>query len=187
MRRSIHLLVLAFGLTGALALPADAQSGFALKGHYIINQSAAEEAQATRQLPAADAFGIGAELVLPLGIGVGISGYTTSEDVGQDYEATELTVLGEANYFFKLPLLPIAPYAGVHAGVGRVSRDNVTNPNFEIADKTRSQLGFQLGVRVQATPMIGLDAQWRRMSTSAASEQDDRLERNQVLLGVTLF
>ena len=55
----------------AFAGSASAQNGFALKGHYIINSSAAEEAQESRQLPEADAFGLGAECVLPFGIGIG--------------------------------------------------------------------------------------------------------------------
>jgi hypothetical protein len=173
-------------LAVGLAAPASAQSGFALKGHYIINSSAAEEAQDTRQLPDADAFGLGAEFVLPMGIGVGISGYTAQED-NTDFESREFTILGEANYFFKLPMLPIAPYAGIHAGLGVLDQSNVTDPDLEIQDKNRSQLGYQLGVRVQLSQLIGLDAQWRRMSTSADENQDDRLERDQVLLGVTVF
>lgn len=186
MRRTIVVLLAGAALGGLTAAPAEAQSGFALKGHYIINSSAAEEAQETRQLPDADAFGLGAEFVLPIGLGLGVSGYTAqTDDDGVEY--SEFTILGEANYFFKLPLLPIAPYAGIHAGLGVLDQENVSNPDLEIQDKNRNQIGYQLGVRFQVTPMIGLDAQWRRMSTSADEDQDDRLERNQVLLGVTLF
>ena len=187
MRRGVFLLLMAAALGGLSAVPAAAQSGFALKGHYILNSSAAEEGRQDRQLPAADAFGIGAEFVLPFGIGVGVTGYTAGETSDLDYETTELTVLGEANYFLRLPVLPIAPYVGIHAGLGSLNRDNVTSPDFEIEDKTRSQFGYQVGVRLQATSLIGIDAQWRRMSTSAEEGQDNALERNQVLLGVTLF
>src|SRR5690606_12507673 len=102
-------------------------------------------------------------------------------------ESREFTVLGELNYFFDIPLFPVSPYLGVHAGLGVLDQDNVSDPSLEIQDKNRSQLGYQLGVRVQLSQMVGLDAQWRRMSTSADADQDDRLERNQVLLGVTLF
>lgn len=186
MRRTLFVLLATSVLGGIAAAPAQAQSGFALKGHYIINSSAAEEAQETRQLPDADAFGLGAEFVLPMGIGLGISGYTAQTD-DEGIEYSEFTILGEANYFFKLPLLPVAPYAGIHAGLGVLDQDNVTDPDLQIQDKNRNQLGFQLGVRVQLTQMVGLDAQWRRMSTSADEDQDDRLERNQVLLGVTVF
>jgi hypothetical protein len=35
--------------------------------------------------------------------------------------------------------------------------------------------------------MLGVDAQWRHMSTSTAAGQSGRFERNQVLLGITLF
>ena len=68
MRRTIFVLLAGATLGGLVAAPAQAQSGLALKGHYIINSSAAEEAQETRQLPDADAFGLGAEFVLPFGL-----------------------------------------------------------------------------------------------------------------------
>ena len=186
MRRTLLTIVASAAVTLLAAAPSSAQSGFALKGHYIINSSAADEARESRQLPDADAFGLGAEFVLPFGLGVGVSGYTTSSDE-EEVENREFTILGEANYFFNIPLFPISPYVGVHAGLGVLDQDNVTDPALELQDRNRSQLGYQLGLRFQVTSMVGLDAQWRRMSTSADSGQDDRLERNQVLLGVTLF
>jgi opacity protein-like surface antigen len=181
------LLLLTGGMIAASAAPAAAQQGFALKGHYILNSSTASDARQDRQIPTADGLGLGAELVLPFGLGVGVSGFTAGGAGDLGIETTELTVLGEANYFLRLPLLPVAPYAGVHAGLGVLNRDNVSDPKFQIGDRTRSQLGYQLGVRFQPTRMLGIDAQWRRMSTSAAEGQDGSLERNQVLLGITLF
>ena len=181
-------LCLLVGATLAAAhAPLAAQSGFALKGHYILNSSTADAAREDRQIPSADGIGLGAELVLPFGLGIGVSGYTAGETSDLDIETSELTVLGEANYFLRLPILPISPYAGIHAGLGVLSRDDVTDPDFEIQDKTREQFGYQLGVRLQATSLIGIDAQWRRMSTSADEGQEDSLERDQVLIGITLF
>lgn len=185
MRRSILTLLAGAALSGIAASSAAAQSGFALKGHYILNSSAAEEAQEGRYLPDADAFGLGVEYVLPFGLGVGVSGYTAESE--ENFQSREYTILGEANYFLTLPVLPISPYIGVHAGLGVLDQDNVSDPQLEIQDKNRSQLGYQLGLRFQLTQMVGLDAQWRRMSTSADEDQDDRLERDQVLLGVTIF
>lgn len=167
--------------------PVAAQSGFALKGHYLLNSSTAQDAREVRQIPSADGLSLGAELVLPFGIGVGVSGYTAKESSDLGYETREFTVLGEANYFFRLPILPIAGYAGLHTGLGVLDRDEVTRPDLEIQDRTRSQFGYQLGVRLQPTSLIGIDAQWRRMSTSADEGQDDSLERDQFLIGVTLF
>src|SRR5215218_7471210 len=187
MKKALLSLLIGAGVSAALAAPAAAQSGFALKGHYIVNATSAQTAREDRQIPDANGFGIGAELVLPFGLGVGVSGYTADDTNELDAKTTELTVLGEANYFVKFPLLPISPYVGVHAGLGRLSGDNITDPGLEIQDKTRSQVGYQLGVRLQATSLIGIDAQWRHMSTSASSDQDESLERNQVLLGITLF
>ena len=182
--KTIPALLLA--LSAALAAPAAAQSGFALKGHYILNGSTADVARADRQVPTADGVGLGAEVVLG-SIGLGVSGFTAEEVSDLDYRTSELTVIGEANYFLRLPVLPLAPYAGVHVGLGRLSREDVDDSDLEIRDRTRSQLGYQLGVRFQATPLLGFDAQWRRMSTSAAEGQDSRFERDQFLIGVTLF
>ena len=48
-------------------------------------------------------------------------------------------------------------------------------------------LGFQVGARFQLSQMIGLDAQYRRVSEFASETQGGDLERNQVLVGITLF
>jgi hypothetical protein len=187
MKKAVFLLAMGAGMTGLLAAPAVAQSGFALKGHYVFNATDAETAREDRQIPESDALSIGAELVLPFGIGVGVSGYTADHVDELDRETTELSVLGEANYFLRIPFLPFSPYAGVHAGLGRLSGDNISDPNLELQDRTRSQVGYQLGVRIQPTSIVGIDAQWRRMSTSAASGQDGSLDRDQILVGITLF
>jgi hypothetical protein len=187
MKKAVFMLAMSAGMAGFLAAPAVAQSGFALKGHYVFNATDAETARQDRQIPDADALSIGAEIVLPFGIGIGVSGYTADDVDELDRETTELTVLAEANYFLRLPLIPFAPYAGVHAGLGMLSGDNIEDPDLELEDRTRSQIGYQFGIRFQPTSIIGIDAQWRRMSTSAASGQDGSLDRDQILLGVTLF
>jgi opacity protein-like surface antigen len=186
MKRTALLALAAFCLAAAHGRQAHAQSGFALKGHFIVNATSAQEAEEARQIPTADGFDLGAEYILPFGVGLGVSGYTASEkDSGVD--TREFTVLAEANYFLRLPLLPLAPYAGIHAGLGQFSRDDVSDPALEIQDNSRSQIGYQIGIRFQPTPSLGIDGQWRHMSTSAASGQSGRFERNQVLLGVALF
>ena len=179
------LLLLGAGIMGA-ATTALAQSGFALKGHYIFNETTASDAREEQVIPGNDGIGLGAEIVLPFGLGVGVTGYTAGGTQDVDFETTELTVLGEANYFLNLPVLRISPYVGIHAGLGTLSRDDPP-AEFEIEDKSRTQWGYQLGARLQLNSFLGIDAQWRRMSTSAAEGQDNALERNQVLLGVTLF
>lgn len=188
MKRIATFVLAVAALLAAAAPRAEAQSGFALKGHFIVNASEADEARQNREIPVANGFDVGAEFILPFGVGIGVSGYTAKEENRSiDAASTELTVLAEANYFLRLPLLPIAPYAGVHAGLGKLSGDNLSDPGLEIQDRTRSQLGYQIGLRIQASPMVGVDAQWRHMSTSTAESQDGRFERNQVLLGITLF
>lgn len=188
MKRTALLLLATAALGAAQTRQAQAQSGFALKGHFIVNASSADDARENRDIPVTEGFDLGAEFILPFGVGIGISGYRATEsdrDIGA--ETREFTVLAEANYFLRLPLIPIAPYAGVHAGLGKLSRGDISDPDLEIRDQTRSQLGYQFGLRFQASPTVGVDAQWRHMSTATAESQDGRFDRNQVLLGITLF
>lgn len=178
-----RMFVLSAGLLMLAAVPGIAQQGFALKGHFLYNSSAREGARDS--IPAANGFSIGAELVLPLGIGLGISGYAAGgADRFFDDEGSSLTGLAEANYFLNLPLLPISPYVGVHAGLGRYKWRDTSGL---LKDTGRSQLGYQIGLRVQPISLLGLDAQFRRVSNSAAEGQSGSLERNQILVGITLF
>lgn len=181
-------LLLATALVGAAATALPAQSGFALKGHYVFNQTKIDDARESgfEDIPSSDGFSIGAEYVLPMGIGVGVSAYTEGKATEFDTETSSFGVIAEANYFFKLPIVPISPYAGVHAGLGRYTIESLDDETPRIKD-SRTQLGFQLGVRVQATKNIGIDGQFRRVSDSASEEQSPDLERNQFLIGVTLF
>ena len=184
MKRLPLLLIAAVALV-VLHTPVHAQSGFALKGHYIYNESAVEGAE---EIPAENGFGIGAELVLPLGLGVGASAYTGGRISEFDAEGNTALLVGEANYFLKLPILPVSPYAGVHAGLGRYSRRELeNNPEAPEIEDDIQQLGYQFGVRVQLSSLLGLDAQWRRVSTSLDSEQERDFTRDQVLVGITIF
>ena len=181
-------LLLAGALAAGAATALPAQSGFALKGHYVFNESKVQDSRESgfEDIPSADGFSIGAEYVLPMGIGVGVSAYTEGKATEFDTETSSFGVLAEANYFFKLPIIPVSPYAGLHAGLGRYTIDSVDDETPRIRD-SRTQLGFQVGVRVQATKMIGIDGQFRRVSDSASEEQSPDLERNQFLIGITVF
>lgn len=185
MRRAMRSVLMGLALLAGGSTPALAQEGFALKGFYIFNSTSGEEGIRERELPTEDGFGAGVEVVLPFGLGVGVQGYTAGETDEFDVETTEFTVLAEANYFFRLPVIPLSPYAGVHTGLGLLSRDGTDG--LEIEDKTRNQLGWQVGVRFQPISLLGVDFQYRRMSTSSEENQGGRLDRNQYLLGVTLF
>jgi Outer membrane protein beta-barrel domain len=184
MRKMVPLLAAAALLAGAA--PLAAQQGFALKGHYVFNESNVDDAREEDRVPSADGFSIGAEYVLPMGIGVGVSAYTEGEATGFDAKTTSFFVLAEANYFFDLPIIPITPYAGVHAGLGQYTIDTLDDGEPRIEDD-RTQLGFQLGARWQVTRTFGIDAQFRRVSDSASESQSPDLERNQFMLGVTVF
>lgn len=181
-------LLLAAALAGGAATALPAQSGFALKGHYVFNESKIDDARESgfERIPSSDGFSLGAEYVLPMGIGVGVSAYTEGKATEFDTETSSFGVLAEANYFVKIPLLPISPYAGLHAGLGRYTIESVDDETPRIKD-SRTQLGYQVGVRFQASKTIGIDGQFRHVSDSASDEQSPDLERNQFLIGITVF
>ncbi|HEX8695284.1 MAG TPA: outer membrane beta-barrel protein [Longimicrobium sp.] len=187
MKKAVTLLAAAALACGA-ADGLRAQSGFALKGHYVFNQSKVDDARDSgfEDIPSSDGFSLGAEFVLPLGIGVGIAGYTEGKATEFNTETSSFGVIGEANYFYKIPILPVSAYAGLHAGLGRYTIDEVGDTSPKIED-SRTQLGFQLGVRVQATRNFAIDGQFRHMSDSASESQSPDLERNQFWIGVAIF
>lgn len=167
------------------AAPTAAQSGFALKGGAVFNSTRVSERETDLRPSDAAGFHLGAELVLPMGIGVGISGYTAGSPRDFDVSESSLVMLAEANYFIRLPVLPVAPYAGLHVGLGTYDAEDIrqrVRPEVDFGD-----LGFQLGVRFQPTALLGLDAQYRRVSGSLSGQQDADFETDQFLIGVTLF
>ncbi|HWK90529.1 MAG TPA: outer membrane beta-barrel protein, partial [Longimicrobium sp.] len=169
-------MMMAAALLAAGTGQASAQSGFALKGHYLFNASDLDNEE---QTPAADGFSLGAELKLG-SIGIGVSGYATGKATEFERESTSFGFVAEANYFINLPVLPITPYVGVHGGLGQYTIDNVDDADPEFED-SRTQLGWQVGARFQLSQMFGLDAQYRRVSESASQAQGGDLERDQVL------
>lgn len=182
MRRSLIVLA-ALVIAVARGGVAEAQSGFALKGSLLFNSSDVEGTETDYE--DSSGFNIGAEYVLPLGIGIGVSGYTAGSPEDFNFSEGSLIVLGEANYFINIPLLPVSPYVGAHVGLGTVELGDLENTPRPEADF--DDLGFQVGVRFQPLPMLGIDAQYRRVSGSLAEIQDSEFESNQFLIGITLF
>jgi hypothetical protein len=188
MKKLSFALAALAAFAGTQAL--QAQSGLAIKGHYVFNQSKVDDARSSgfNDVPSPDGFSVGAEYVLPMGIGVGVSAYTEGKATEVNTRTSSFSVLAEANYFARLPVIPIRPYVGVHAGVGRYTIQDVSSGSASPSiEDNRTQLGYQLGARWQLTPMFGIDGQFRHVSDSASKEQSPDLERNQFLLGVTLF
>jgi hypothetical protein len=184
MKKTVQRLALGAALVLAAAAPAVAQQGFALKGGLVFNKQSVEGVTRPQDVPAANGFGVGVEYVLPGGLGLGVSGYTAGTP--KDFSTSEGTVnfLAEANYFLRLPLLPVAPYAGLNMGLGSSTLGDAPDlrPEARFGD-----VGYQIGVRFQLIPMVGLDAQYRRVRGKVANAQDASFDANQVLVGVTLF
>jgi hypothetical protein len=127
-------------------------------------------------------FGAGIELVLPSGIGLGMTAFTRGGQISEfDLEASDLVVTAEANYFLRIRPLRLAPFVGVHGGVLSQSQgergDLGWHDGFD-------ELGYQYGVRFQPFALIGIDLQVRHNSGYAGRAHGvDR----EVLLGMTLF
>ncbi len=146
----------AFLLAFSLALPAlsAAQDGFALKVGGVFNSTDVKELETDLRLSDAAGWSVGAELLLPLGLAVGVSGYTTGSPDSFDFSEGSLVALADANYFLRLPLFPVAPYAGLHVGLGTYTIDDVREglaPDVDFGD-----VGFQVGVRLQAMRTLGI-------------------------------
>lgn len=183
--RSSFIVLTALGLAFGAAGTAQAQSGFALKGSMLFSSSSVEDEGTELDYEDSMGFNIGAEYVLPMGIGIGVAGYTAGSPDDFDFSEGSFIALGEANYFLSLPFLPVSPYVGAHVGLGTVELGDIENtprPEVDFGD-----LGFQVGVRFQPLEMVGIDAQYRRVSGSLQAEQDPDFSSNQVLIGITLF
>jgi len=175
-------------VTGFLvAAPASAQTGFGLKAHLVYNASAAETFEDERSSRSVGDFvglGLGAEYVLPFGLGLGVTGQASGDPRDTD-RATVLMVLAEANYHMNIPMLPITPFAGAHIGLRTFSSDARNEfLNGDRGDLDRARVGWQAGVRVQVVRRLSVEGMYRRLSARAESALDPGFEGGQVILGV---
>jgi hypothetical protein len=183
---NMRQLAISFVIAASLGLAdsAEAQSGFSLKANSIFNRQ--PDAGESR-VPTAAGLGVGAELVLPGGLGVGVSAYSGGPLNTLHRDASSTLVLGEANYFVPIPLIPIRPYAGVHAGLGSYRHSDLADAERPRFKDDVSQLGYQVGLRIRLGRTLALDGQLRRVSTWLSAEQGERFSREQVLIGITVF
>jgi hypothetical protein len=189
--RFVVILCVFLGLS---FLPAEAQdsgmgaksshsfnSGIKLRGNLHFNESAME-------VRAQEEHGYGAGLeIIGNHIGVALYGFTHGKTAEFDSEQSPVNVVLEANYFLPIERIRLAPYAGIHTGLGAFTKDYFDEPFFPKPRDNFKKLGYQVGVRLKPIPVIGLDAQWRRSSLSVAEGQHELLERNQFMVGITLF
>jgi hypothetical protein len=189
--RSIVILSVLVGLGAA---PAAAQyngagaepgysfnAGIKLRGNLHLNQSATKERPQEE-----NGYGAGLEII-GNHIGVGLYGFTHGKTAEFDSESSPVNVVLEANYFVPIERIRVAPYAGIHTGLGVFTKEYFDEPFFPKPQDSFKNLGYQVGVRFKPIPVIGLDAQWRRSSVSVWENQDEMLERNQFMVGITLF
>lgn len=181
-------LVFLFIVQGAA--PVSAQTGFGLKGHLVYNASTAQTFQSDPDASAAGefvGFNLGAEYVLPVGLALGVTGYTSGDPRDTD-RATVFMVLGEANYYLDLPVLPVSPFVGAHVGLGTWAWDVRSEVLGEdLGDLDRAELGWQLGVRLSLARGLAVEAMYRRLSATAEAELNPGFEADQVLIGIRAF
>jgi hypothetical protein len=186
MRSILLLLLLALTATAAEAQRGDGSfiSGIKLKGNLHFNRTSINSVDDVFE--AENAYGAGLEYVGSR-FGLGLYGYTDGRTSSFDADTTTFYLVGEANYYFPIEGLRLAPYAGVHTHLGNFDRTYFDDPFLPRPQDGFDSLGYQLGVRYKPFPFIAVDAQWRRQSDSVWEAQDGFLERNQVLVGVVLF
>jgi hypothetical protein len=189
--RSVVLLCVFLGLS---FLPAVAQhagtnakprnsfnSGIKLRGNLHFSESATEARPQEEH-----GYGVGLE-INGSHIGVALYGFTHGRTAEFDSEQSPVSVVLEANYFLPIERIRLAPYAGIHTGLGVFTKGYFDEPFLPKPRDSFRNLGYQFGVRLKPIPVIGLDAQWRRSSVSVAEGQHELLKRNQFMVGITLF
>jgi hypothetical protein len=161
-------------------------SGLKFKGAHIYNRSSLDTEQ--RELTEANTgWSAGIEIV-GRHIGIGLTGFTAGTISEFAVDETTFVVLAEANYYVPIRVIRLAPYVGVHTGLGSYTSSYVDEPYLpSVSDRSPASLGLQFGARWQPIALGSIDVQWRRLSESAAQAQDRSFERSQILLGVTLF
>ena len=157
-------------------------SGIKLRGNFHLNQSSAT----TDLNQSENGYGAGVEII-GHHIGVGLYGFTDGQTGSFDKEETAFSFVFEANYFYPIQRFRVAPFLGVHTGLGTYTSAYFSEPKFPTPQDGFRDLGYQAGIRFKPIPVIGLDAQWRRQSHSTARNQGETLDRNQFLIGITLF
>ncbi|MFS8637256.1 MAG: hypothetical protein FWJ74_04175 [Gemmatimonadota bacterium] len=154
-----------------------------IKAHHIFDRSTFGISKGRIETPKSG-FGVGLEYVLENGWGFGLSGYTSGRVSEFDSESAVVVVIAEANYFLRMRALRLAPYLGVHTGLGTYRKGASDFPSLH---DNLAELGYQFGVRFQPWVYLGLDAQVRWMSDAAYRDQGEAFERTQVLLGITIL
>jgi hypothetical protein len=189
-------LFLLLALLTVSVLPATAQqasdgpsqysfnSGIKFRGNFHFNQSRADGAS---EVPKGEnGYGVGMEII-GKNIGMGLYGFAEGKTDSFDAEATRVHAALELNYFLPIQRIRLAPYAGVHTGLGSFDKKWTEAPTVPKPQDGFRSLGYQVGFRFKPIPVIGVDAHWRRQSASIAGAQGATLERDQVLIGITLF
>jgi hypothetical protein len=160
-------------------------SGFKLKGAHVYNRSAVDLDEP--EIEPKSGWGAGFEFVGD-NWGIGLSGFTPGRVSSFDSDSTTFVAIAELNYYAPIRSLRLAPYAGLHSGIGTFSSDYFDDPFLPgLHDLSIHEIGYQFGLRFNPVPIAAIDLQWRQLADSAVDAQDARFEKSQVLLGITLF
>lgn len=187
--RALLLAPILVAALAALAAPAAAQhdsfnSGFKLRGDFHFDRSTVASVGDIQQPE--HGYGLGLEYN-GRNLGVALYGFALGRPRGFDSHETPVNVVLEGNYYVPIDGLRLAPFGGVHTGLGQFTGDYFADPHFPRIQDGLGNLGYQLGVRFQPLSQLGVEAQWRRHASSVYYDGLDRFERTQILVGVVLF
>ena len=168
------------------AAPVEAQksfnSGFNLHGNFHFNRSTVQTVGDVRQ--AEHGYGVGLELS-GRNLAGGLYGFAVGRPRAYDTAETAVHAVLEGNYYIPIESLRLAPFAGVHTGLGSFTSGYFDDPFLPRPQDGLGDIGFQFGVRFQPLQNLGVEAQWRQHAESVFVSAES--ERRQVLLGVVLF
>ncbi|HUE95524.1 MAG TPA: hypothetical protein VMN39_02645, partial [Longimicrobiaceae bacterium] len=179
-------------LTAALLLaaaPLAAQksaftSGIHLHGNFHFDRSTVERVGDVRQPE--HGYGLGLELS-GANLGVGLYGFALGRAASFQRDSTPIYAVLEGNYYLPIESLRLAPFVGVHTGLGVFTRDYFDDPFLPAPRDGLGKLGYQAGVRFQPLPLVGVQAEWRQHASSVYDGIASASERRQILVGIVLF
>lgn len=186
-RRTMRAFVLGAALL-LVATPLAAQrgsftSGVSLHGNLHFNRSEIHAVEDVRQPE--HGYGLGLEFAGSRAA-VGLYGFAQGRARAFDSQSTQVHLTLEGNYYLPLESLRLAPFAGVHTGLGTLGRDYFDDPFLPRPRDGLGDLGYQFGVRFQPFSVVGVEAQWRQHAGSIQDELAPESEHRQVIVGVVI-
>lgn len=167
-----------------LAAQKSFNSGFNLHGNFHFNRSTVQNVGDVRQ--AEHGYGLGLEFSGRHFAG-GVYGFAQGRARTFDSAQTVVHAVLEGNYYLPIESLRLAPFGGIHTGLGSFTNDYFDDPFLPRPQDGIGGIGYQFGLRFQPLPGLGVEAQWRQHAESVFDDFLPESERRQVMVGVVIF